>query len=470
MELEQKERRLTWKNYLMIGSMLFGMFFGAGNLIFPLHLGQLAGNHWGLATIGFLLSGTLLPLLSIIAISITRSEGIYDVARPIGKHYALIFLILVHATLGPLFATPRTATVPFELGIAPHIPAGQTSLYLAIYSAIFFLITYRLSSRQSRIIDVIGRLLNPLFLILLAIIFLFAFLSPMGQASHATATTAYTHGALTNGFLQGYNTMDALAGLAFGVTVVTSIKLLGTHKPKNIALATAKSGALSMGIEALIYLALILIGATSLNQFKLSANGGIVFAQIANHYMGAVGDAILATLATVTCITTAMGLVTAFAQDFHKHFPKISYLAFLRFTCGISFLIANIGLTQIIAWSTPVLMFLYPLAITLIILAILSPLFKQSSFIYRVTTIFTLIPAIFDMIHALPPLLAQTAFARSMTAFATHYLPLFKLGFDWIPFAAVGFLIGIGGYALRNISLNWHLNRQNLTDENDTDH
>lgn len=448
MNTENQQPKLTFIHYLTIGSLLFGMFFGAGNLIFPLHLGQLAGSNWFPAAIGFLLSGTLLPLLSIIAISITKSDGIYDVARPIGHHYALIFLILVHATLGPLFATPRTATVPFELGFAPYVSADHKWIWLLVYSAIFFVLTYFLSRSESHIIDVIGKLLNPLFLVLLFIIFFVAFLKPMGDAGQAAISTDYIHAALTNGFLEGYNTMDALAGLAFGVTIVTSIKLMGVHNPKSIAAATAKSGIICISLEALIYLGLIVIGAMSLANFNLSENGGIAFGQIANHYMGAVGSAILAALATVTCLTTAMGLVTAFAQDFHKQFPRISYLAFLRLTCLISFIIANVGLTQIINWSLPILMLLYPLAITVIFLSILSPLFKKSPIVYRFTTLFTVIPALFDATNALPPILNQAAPIQALIHFASSYLPLFNLGFAWIPFALIGFTLGIAAYLL----------------------
>ncbi|MCI1880589.1 MAG: branched-chain amino acid transport system II carrier protein [Sporolactobacillus sp.] len=452
----ENERQLTRANYLTIASLLFGMFFGAGNLIFPLHLGQLAGSQWGPAAIGFLLSGTLIPLLSIIAISITRSNGIYDIAKPIGKRYALIFLILVHSTLGPLFATPRTATVPFELGFGSIVPEGQTWIYLLIFSACFFMLTYLLSRSQSHIIDIIGNMLNPLFLLLLFVIFFFAFLNPLGNPGHAAATAAYIHNPLTNGFLQGYNTMDALAGLAFGVTIVTSIKLLGVRKPTSIAIAATKSGTISMGFEALIYLALTLIGAMSLSHFKISANGGIVFTQVANYYMGGIGVALLATLATLACLTTAMGLTIAFAQDFHRCFPRISYLAFLRITCFLSFLIANIGLNQIIAWSLPMLMFLYPLAITLILLSILSPLFKRSPLVYRTTTIFTIIPACFDALNALPPVLNQMAPIAHLIDFAKRFLPLYSIGFDWIPFALAGFLIGLGIYAFRPAAVRAH--------------
>lgn len=436
-------KKISKRYYFLIGSLIFGMFFGAGNLIFPIHLGQLAGANWGKAAIGFLLSGVLLPLLSLLAISITRSNGIYDLAKPISPKYALIFLILVHATLGPLFATPRTATVPFAMGFAPHIPERYQTIGLLIYSAIFFGIVYYFSVHENGIVNTIGKLLNPAFLIMLFIIFLLAFINPLGSASGQHASSGYATQALTNGFLEGYNTMDALAGLAFGVTVITAIHALGIKKQRDTSVFLAKSGIIGVFLIGLIYLLSIFLGAMSLNNYKLSENGGIALAQLAHHYMGTIGDALLATLATITCLTTAMGLVVAFAQDFHHRFPKISYKTFLTINCLISFLIANLGLTTIITWSTPILMFLYPLAISLIILGIASPLFQNDGRVYKITTLFTLIPAIFDMIKAFPPILANTGFAKGAVSFATKNFPFFSIGFGWITFAFCGFVIGI---------------------------
>lgn len=435
--------KLTFRNALLIGSLIFGMLFGAGNLIFPVHLGQMAGAHWLSAAGGFWMSGVLLPLMALLAISITRSNGIYDLARPNGAWYALIFLILVHATLGPLFATPRTATVSYAIGIAPHLSASANTWGILIYSAAFFGLTYYFSTREGRITDTIGKMLNPLFLGLMFIIFFMAFISPMGHAGSAAITAAYRHASFTNGFLQGYNTMDCLAALAFGITVITAIKGLGIKRQRDISWATAKGGALGIIGIALIYIALIWLGATSLAHFKMADNGGTTLEQIANYYLGTAGDAILAVLATTTCMTSAMGLVVAFSQDFHRRFPKISYKAFLRFNCGLSFLVANLGLDQIIAWSTPILMFLYPLAITLIIMGIMSPLFKNDPLVYRITTGFTLIPAFFDMMNATPAILHNTAAVQAMISFAAKFFPFFGLGFGWLSFGIAGLALGL---------------------------
>ena len=159
--------------------------------------------------------------------------------------------------------------------------------------------------------------------------------------------------------------------------------------------------------------------------------------------MGDFGNVLLLTLATITCMTTAMGLVVAFAQDFHYRFPPISYKAFLRGNCLLSFLVANMGLDRIVSWSIPVLMFLYPLAIVLILLGIFSPLFKGASLIYRITTGITMIPAFFDMVNAFPPVLRDTTFSMSLIYFAEKYFPLYQLGFSWLPFTLVGLFISI---------------------------
>lgn len=447
------EGKMNIRKTIITASLIFGMLFGAGNLIFPVHLGQLAGGHWLTASSGFLISGVLIPLMALLAISITRSNGIYDLALPNGRHYALIFLILVHATLGPLFATPRTATVPYSIGIAPHLSASSSHAGLLIYSACFFGLTYYFSARQGRITTLIGKLLNPVFLLLLFTIFFLAFLRPLGSATTSSITNAYQHTAFTNGFLQGYNTMDALAALAFGITVITAIRNLSIQRERDISLSVAKSGILGMAGIALIYLGLAWLGAASLHNFSLSTNGGTALSQIAHHYMGTAGDALLAALATITCMTSAMGLIIAFSQDFHRRFPRISYKAFLRFNCGLSFLIANLGLNQIIAWSTPILMFLYPLAITLIILSIASPLFKRDPLVYRITTGLTLIPALFDMVNASPSLIRNTSWAQDMIAFADKYFPFFSNGFGWLSFGIAGMALSLAIHFLRRVPL-----------------
>ena len=447
--MDQREKHLTRRDYYVLGSLLFGLFFGAGNLIFPIHLGQLAGKGWITATIGFLLSAILLPLLAIIAISVTRSDSMYDLARPVSRRFASFFLLTTHASLGLLIASPRTATVTFEIGVVPFIPKGTETISLAIFSFLFFLATFLLASNQQKITLYVGKLLNPMFLLLLTFIFFWA-LVIKGDLTHVPfVSAANSIGGLTNGFLQGYNTMDALAGLGFGVTIVNALKYMGVHKEGAQSRAIAKIGLFSMSLETIIYTFLIMLGAVSLRYTSMSANGGLAFGQIMEHYTGLIGTALLAALTLLACLTTAIGLITSLAQDLSRRFPRVQYRTFLLGTTVGAFLIANIGLTQIIAFSTPLLMLLYPLAISLIVLGILQPLIHQNATIYRTTIYLVLIPAIFDFIHALPPVFAKLTVVKACNHFAQQFFPLFKDGLDFLPFMLIGLIVGLGLVALQ---------------------
>ncbi|WP_179396210.1 branched-chain amino acid transport system II carrier protein [Lacticaseibacillus absianus] len=434
---------LSKKQIIMLGSMLFGLFFGAGNLIFPIHLGQIAGGNWIPATIGFIITAIILPLLAILAISMTESDSMYNLARPVGHAFAVFFLVATHATLGLLIASPRTAATSFEIGILPFIPKGSEQIALLIYSALFFLITYFMSRNPNKMPSYVGKLLNPLLLILLAVVFIAAFLingggSTLLTQTHATAATSN----LTNGFLQGYNTMDALAGLGFGVTIVAALKAFGIGNAKERSKDVAKVGALSMGLEAIIYALLIALGVISLNFTKVTANGGTAFSAIMTHYTGMIGTGILAAMAIIACLTTSIGLVTSFSQDLGTRFPKIGFKRFLLGTSIGSFLIANFGLDNIVALSTPILMLLYPLAIALIILGMLHPLIGKNRLIYQFTIGFTLIPAVLDAIHALPSFIGQLAPFAAINRFGLKYIPLFDLSMEFLPFMLAGLILG----------------------------
>lgn len=399
-----KHSHTSWRSLLTTASLLFGLFFGAGNLIFPLHLGQLAGKNWLPAAVGFLITGALLPLFSVLAIALTDAEGVYDVAKPLGPVFALTFMILVHLAIGPAFGTPRTATVAFTVGVAPFLSHAQEKVGLLIFSALFFTAAFAVSYHENKIATQVGKLLNPLFLGLLFLVFLVCFLNPLGRPSTAPVSGVFQHSATLHGFLEGYATMDTLAGLAFGVTVVRAIKQMGVKTQAKRARLAARAGLLSQFLVAVIYLLLILVGAQSLGQFKPAANGGVAFSQIVQHYAGNVGQAVLATLLTLTCLTTAVGLVAAFAQDFHTHMPKLSYHQWLALNCLACFVFANFGLDQIIAWSQPFLMLLYPLAIVLTTLAICGRWFNHAPVVYWTTMLAAGIPAGLEMLAAMPRL------------------------------------------------------------------
>ncbi|EKQ22290.1 branched-chain amino acid transport system carrier protein [Lacticaseibacillus paracasei] len=447
--MELSEKKLKTRDYVVIASLLFGLFFGAGNLIFPLHLGQLAGANWFPAMLGFLVTAVALPLLGVLAIAATHAQGVYDIGRPLGRFFALAFMVLIHATIGPMFGTPRTATVSFTTGVLPMLPKAWAQVGLLVFSALFFAAAFFLSYKERKITTAVGKILNPVFLVLLFFVFFIGFSHPMGNPATQTVTAAYKNASFMNGFLQGYNTMDALAALAFGVTVVTAVRGLGLKNDDDVAKSTAKAGVMATSWIGLIYVALILLGSMSLAHFKLSPEGWTAFNQVVTYYFGAAGHAVLATLLTLTCLTTAVGLVAAFAQDFHRHFPKVSYRVWLALTSFLSFLTANFGLEQIIAWSVPMLMFLYPFSMVLILLSVFGKAFHHDPLVYRFVVGFTAVPAVLDMFAAFPAFVSQSALGLALHSFQLHFLPFAGMGLGWLVPAGVGLAVGLVAHAVK---------------------
>ncbi|MCC5467408.1 branched-chain amino acid transport system II carrier protein [Pelosinus baikalensis] len=435
------DKRLTLSSYILIGSMLFGLFFGAGNLIFPVHMGQEAGSNVVSATIGFLVTGIGLPFLGVVAIGVSKSSGLFDLASRVHPIYGYIMTVLLYLTIGPFFALPRTGTVSYEIGLAPYIANEYQTLGLAVFTILFFFVALLFSLKPSKILTWVGKILNPLFLAFLAFLVIVSFLKPMGSISDAAIHGIYATDPFFKGFTEGYNTMDALASLAFGIIVVQTIKGLGVQSPRNIAIGTIKAGSVSVLLMGLIYGCLAYIGATSIGQYKLSENGGIALAQIANYYFGSLGSILLAIIVTLACLKTAIGLITACSETFQELFPaSLSYKSYVVLFTILSCLIANIGLTQIISLSIPVLMFLYPLAITLILLALLSPLFKDRQIVYMMTTLCTLLVSIADGINAMPESVKNQESVQGFLIIYRNFLPFFDIGMGWI----IPLVVGLG--------------------------
>ncbi len=437
------DRKLTIKEYIFLASMLFGMFFGAGNLIFPVSMGQQAGSNLWPAILGFCLTGVGIPLLGIAAMGISRSEGLFDMCKRVGKPYGYFFTCLLYLAIGPLFAIPRTATVSFSVGIQPVIHADNTSIALCVFSAVFFIIVLFFSLRPSGIMTWIGKILNPLFLLFLALLAITALTNPMGAISAGEPTGNYVEMSFFQGFLDGYNTLDALASLAFGIVLINSIRNLGIQSPEAISASTLKSGILSTILMAAIYCMLTVVGAQSRSVLGISADGGEALFQIGSHYFGTFGGILLGIIVTIACLKTAIGLITSCATAFVELFPNsLSYRTYAILFCVFSFAIANFGLNRIIELSLPVLMFLYPLTITLILLCLFGRWFNYDRRVFVSVTVCTGLASAFDFLNALPEAAKEYLHVEGLLS-AANVLPFFSIGMGWIIPACIGLIFGL---------------------------
>ena len=444
-------KKLTLRQKILVAGTLFGMFFGAGNLIFPVHLGQMAGQNALPAIIGFIITAVGIPILGVAAIGITHSDGLQALSGKVGKGYGIFFTCLLYLTIGPLFAIPRCATVSFTTGITPLLGADSPErLYLLLFSAVFFAFVLFFSLRPGKITVWIGKIINPLFLFFFAVLMLAALLAPGAAVSAVEPVEAYQSDAFFPALIEGYGTMDAIAGLAFGIVVIDVIRRMGVDNDDAIAEDVLSSGLLTGALMALIYVVSIVVGAQSRGLFELSENGGIALTQIAGHYLGGVGLFILAFTITFACLKTSIGLVTACAETFSKMTNgKISYRSWAILFTVFSFAVSNIGLSAIIEYSIPMLMLIYPPAIALILLAFLGKFFAHDRTVYIATMIGTWAAAIFDCMKTLPAPVQAALHLDAPIAFAAAHLPLFDKNLGWLLPAVIGFAAGMAIRASR---------------------
>ena len=421
--------------FIAIGLMLFALFFGAGNLIFPVFMGQNAGVNTIPATIGFLITGVGLPLLGVLAICYS-GVNLRELAGRIHPAYSIFFCTALYLTIGPFFAAPRTATVAYEIAVAQYLPPEMRSMGLYVFAAVFFIITWWLAISPSKLVSRVGKFMTPVLLVFLFLLIISAIASPMG--SWQAPAAAYDTGvkALGQGIVDGYNTMDGLAALVFGIIVVESVKMYGAVSEAQITKDTLRSGLISTFFMAVIYAALCYIGASSVSLIGVQENGAPVLVKTALHYFGAAGGGILGVIVIFACLTTSVGLAASCAAYFNLLLPKISSKTFVTVMVVVCFFVALFGLTTIIKNAVPVLLFLYPMSISLIALAFLHNFFNGRRCVYVWTTLFTAVPALCDGLHgfglklgAMEPMLAA--------------LPLVEYSMGWICFFAVGFAVGI---------------------------
>ena len=419
--------KLSREKMIVISFMLFSLFFGAGNLIFPPFLGQNAGNQMPLAILGFLLTAVLLPVLGVLVVA--KYDGLDRLSNQVGKKFSLIFTLLIYLSIGPGLGIPRAASVPFEMAVAPYLPQGaNVSVWMVIYSLVFFLIALWLCLNPGKLVERIGHFLTPALLIMLCFVFIvFLF---KGNVSVDKATATYQNAPFLKGFVEGYQTMDTIAALNFGLVIATTLRNFGLKEKKDLMKHTVLAGVFAGSILALVYLKLSYMGMCSSGVYSIQENGAWTLRCIVFQLFGPVGAYLLAAIFTLACLTTSVGLINSISQYFSTLFKKISYRTWVCLIIGFSFLVCNLGLTTILSISIPVLNAIYPVAIVLIILGMI----KNNPFVYPIVISGT---AVMSIINALD----LTGISIPWITSLCQQLPFYQMGFGWISIAVVMYLI-----------------------------
>lgn len=417
---------------LVIGLMLFSMFFGAGNLIFPPVLGAQAGTSYWLAIGGFILTGVGLPFAVLLAVSLVK-DGAAEIGNRVHPWFSTIFMVIVYLSIGPFLAIPRNANVAYEMGIKPFLGSSSNSAFVLLaFSAVFFALVFVVSLNPSKMEQYMGRWITPVLLVAMVTLCTIGLFKMDGHLQ--TPAEPYQANAFSTGFIEGYNTMDALAALAFGIVILSAIKQRGITDKKQLTKYTLKAALVAGVLLSLVYVSLGLIGG------KMAASGSYasgtdLLTAASTLLLGSSGKALLGFIFTLACFTTVVGLTVACGQYFSKLLPKVSYRTVALIVTLIGFTLSNMGLAQILKVSVPFLVTAYPLTIVLTLLTFFSRYYKNIRKVYGSAMLFT---GIFAVNSGLATAGVNLGFLQSVA----KALPFASVGLEWIIPALVGTAIG----------------------------
>lgn len=395
------KQRLRGKELFLVGITLFSMFFGAGNLIFPPFVGYQAGAAGLPAFLGMALTAVCFPVLGVVAVA--KMGGTDKLCEKIHPRFATVFTMLVYLCIGPMLAIPRTASTSYsmfsfltsQLDAASVAGIPMTWVLRAVFSLVFFAGSYQLAKRPARFKDILGRWMTPILLVMIGVMFTAGLLYL--RAAPAAPQAAYTQNALMEGFVQGYNTMDTLAAIVFGIVIALNVQACGVTEPNAVARSIMKAGAIAGAFLLAVYGALAWLGVRASAVLPEAADGTAVLSGLCLQFFGPAGALLLAAIFFVACFNVCTGLLSSCAAFFHEKFPRLSFVHWLQVFASASFLVSILGLGFILKISVPILTLLYPVAIAIIVVNLLPFAWAQKPLVHRVVAALAFAASIWAM-------------------------------------------------------------------------
>lgn len=423
-------KKLTIKNRILVGLTLFSMFFGAGNLIFPPFLGAMAGENTWTAMAGFALTAVGFPILGVAAVA--ESGGLTALGSRVHPRFAFVFTLLIYLSIGPCLAIPRTASTSFEMAVKPFMAAGAGAQLL--YSAVFFGIAFLVALKPDRLTQRLGKVLTPCLLVLIVILFLGCLIHPAG--AYGAPQGQYAAGPFSKGFLEGYQTMDTIAALNFGLVIALNIRALGVKQDAGVVKETIKAGGIAGVIMLLVYGALAHIGAMTGGRLGQMENGAGTLTALARYLFGNTGMVLLGVIFFIACLNTCVGLLSCCGNYFSTILPRPGYVGWVAVFALASMAVSNAGLNKILEVSVPVLNAIYPVAIVLIVLALVHRWIRRFPYIYQSTVLFTATVSIVSS-------LMNSRIRIPVISGYVEKLPFYDAGLEWLVPAVAGAAVGI---------------------------
>lgn len=418
----QKSTSKTLVDSLIIGAALFAMFFGAGNMIFPPYLGFKAGTQWLSGFLGYYIADIGLAIVAILAQ--IKTGGYKGIFAPLGNVARTVMMLSIVLCIGPLISIPRTAATTFELSVQPLFD----NAILPIFCVLFFIVVLVMSINKSAVVDVIGKVLTPVLFLGLLFLIIKGVVDPIDVIEALPKTES----PVADGIAAGYQSMDVLAAVIFGVLILNSTAHKGHTEPKSKAKVAAGASVVAGFGLLVVYFGLTYLGATVSSIYDMHIyRSELLIALIQSILPGQVGLIFFAIVAGFACLSTAVALTGSAAEYVSELLKgKVSYKSVVVAICVFSGLAASLGVEALVNIASPVLSVIYPPVLVTILLSFWGN--KIPAWGYRFAAVAATVMGIFDALASV-----------GIRFEAVSKLPLSSLGLGWIVPSIVFCIAGI---------------------------
>lgn len=434
MTMNTASNRPILRDSLIVGFAMFAVFFGAGNLIFPPQIGFLSGSGWAAALFGLLLTGMLLPVLTVIVLGL-RGGSLERLAAPIAPWFGSALLFVSMMVLAWMIAVPRTASVAYEAGFLTLAPALDKAVWIWVFVPMFMLVSTYFALDRSNVIDRIGGFLTPMLLGLLGIIVLWSVFAPLGTPIDTGETAPFSLGLIT-----GYQTGDVFGGLMFGIIFIEAIRERGYTRATGYNSVLIGAALVTFLGLFFVYGGLEYLGATGTSVLGSDVSQSSLLTRLVGQLAGDLGANILAVAVILACLTTAVGATVVLGKYIQTWTGgRVSYRNGVLLVSVTSAIQAFGGVDYIVALAEPIFRLLYPVGICVVVLGLLARLIPNDG-VWKGAALMSVVIGLWDM--------AISAAAKLGMGFPTPLqqiydaIPLSGMGFAWVVPALIGGVIG----------------------------
>ncbi|EMO4161680.1 branched-chain amino acid transport system II carrier protein [Morganella morganii] len=418
------------KDMLVLGMMVFALFLGAGNIIFPPMAGYHSGTDWFSASLGFIVTGVVLPFLTLITVAVKGRGERLSVDLP--RWVSVTFWVALYLILGSTFAMPRVTNTAYELGFLPLGFVEKSTASHLIFAFVFNFVSMFFMLKQGTMISAIGKFMTPALLFLLVAVGIAVVRTPLSPINEPI--NQYVDFAFFSGIVDGYQTMDVLSAMAFGGIVARALASRGITSPQDVVVITIKAGLIAVGLLAALYICLFYLGATSDAVSQTATNGGQIFSRYVDALYGALGTWLMCGIVLLASMTTFVGVTSACADFFATFNPRLNYRFWVVVSTLLTTIVSTFGLDTLLRVTIPVLLLIYPTTVALVFLQFARRKMRNPRFTYGFTVAVLVVMSAFDTLNNIG-LLSENVLA------VLHRMPLFKEGIGWLLPGVIAFII-----------------------------